>query len=582
MNPVENQVPNNLDLGRKAFNEENFEGAFVYYSKVIEEDPNNKVAFSNRSACSASQKNYDQALADALKCIDLDPNWYKGYSRRGLAEYYLEMYDEAEKSYRKSLSLHHTDSSMESLQLVLSSKESSVLGKRQNSANEDEPDLNLVKKVKTEVSIKRLLEFFVEFQKSQEESDTTIKSLEESPTELVETELFQNMTVTLKSKMDLFKAANQEVLNEIKVTSYEGFIFAVTQLLMSSVEKLEIRYREVKNNTRYAETATLNCKFACIIRFMSFFCGTPFKLFQKIKDYYNSGDHRLYTMFTHYIIYMVSISSEERSSGFYRFLLDMRETVNNPDFDKERLKINLSKELIEKIYKFCCSEVCKPFFDELLEHCRTIPKPTETYLKYQTWEDFSEKVLKPLIYEQLQDKIIVVPNDFHDGPQGETTYNLNIILSNEVKKQTNAVKRDAILLIITVHQICQLSRILLVDNGIYYRTDTPEKFSLSEVASKRENMIDPNEIGFYLEEKCIFFDYLLYLKLFEIPIMEALFILEESNWKEGKFKKFLEDIKEKKGINPHRKQKGAVTHNRHLTYQAMKKLNFIGSGCSFL
>jgi len=73
----------------------NFELAIEYFSKGIQNEPQNHVLYSNRSAAYLTIGKLEKSLEDANKCINIDPNFSKGYLRK--ANTFIEM-EELEKA----------------------------------------------------------------------------------------------------------------------------------------------------------------------------------------------------------------------------------------------------------------------------------------------------------------------------------------------------------------------------------------------------------------------------------------------------------------------------------------------------
>lgn len=80
-----------------------YEKALEMYDMAIKIAPEDKVHWSNRSACYINLLKYDKALEDANKCISLAPTWARGYQRKGQAEINLDQLEEAIASFKKGL-----------------------------------------------------------------------------------------------------------------------------------------------------------------------------------------------------------------------------------------------------------------------------------------------------------------------------------------------------------------------------------------------------------------------------------------------------------------------------------------------
>jgi len=95
--------------GNKEYANGNFSEAVKSYSKAIDEDPNNHLYFSNRSAAYAGLLNWEKALSDGSKCIQLKGDWAKGYFRKGLAEFEMKKYDASVNTLKQGLSVEPTN-----------------------------------------------------------------------------------------------------------------------------------------------------------------------------------------------------------------------------------------------------------------------------------------------------------------------------------------------------------------------------------------------------------------------------------------------------------------------------------------
>ncbi|VDO00103.1 unnamed protein product [Rodentolepis nana] len=98
--------------GNQFLQEGKFEDAINCYTSAIEQDPNNHVLYSNRSAAYAKLGKFEEALKDADECIKLNDSWAKGYTRRGAALEFLKRYSEAEGAYAKASQLDPNNESI--------------------------------------------------------------------------------------------------------------------------------------------------------------------------------------------------------------------------------------------------------------------------------------------------------------------------------------------------------------------------------------------------------------------------------------------------------------------------------------
>ncbi len=79
--------------------------ALEMYDMAVKLAPEDKVHWSNRSACYINLNQADKALEDANKCISIDLNWSRGYQRKGQAELKLEKYEDAIASFKRGLEI---------------------------------------------------------------------------------------------------------------------------------------------------------------------------------------------------------------------------------------------------------------------------------------------------------------------------------------------------------------------------------------------------------------------------------------------------------------------------------------------
>eukprot|EP00884_Botryococcus_braunii_P016908 jgi/Botrbrau1/3900/Bobra.0183s0121.1 len=73
------------EKGNEHFKAGRYAEATDCYSRALENDENNAVLYSNRSAAYLQLKEYTKALSDADTCLKLQPGWDKGHFRKGSA-----------------------------------------------------------------------------------------------------------------------------------------------------------------------------------------------------------------------------------------------------------------------------------------------------------------------------------------------------------------------------------------------------------------------------------------------------------------------------------------------------------------
>lgn len=82
-----------------------YDCAIINYSKYIELNPNNVVAYHNRGNAYANKGNYEQAIKDYNKAIELNPNYAEAYYGRGYVYNNKSDYEQAIKDYTKAIEL---------------------------------------------------------------------------------------------------------------------------------------------------------------------------------------------------------------------------------------------------------------------------------------------------------------------------------------------------------------------------------------------------------------------------------------------------------------------------------------------
>jgi stress-induced-phosphoprotein 1 len=84
------------------FKEGKYEEAIKTYSEILDEDPENHLILSNRSATYIKMEKYDESLIDAVKCTKLKPDYGKVWGRLGGALHGQGKYDDALVAYNKA------------------------------------------------------------------------------------------------------------------------------------------------------------------------------------------------------------------------------------------------------------------------------------------------------------------------------------------------------------------------------------------------------------------------------------------------------------------------------------------------
>jgi thioredoxin len=92
-------------LGNIQLQSGNFDLAIEYFTKGIEQEPNNHLLYSNRSVAYLTIHKEQESLKDAEKCIKLDPTFSKGYVRKANALIELENLELAKETLNQAIKL---------------------------------------------------------------------------------------------------------------------------------------------------------------------------------------------------------------------------------------------------------------------------------------------------------------------------------------------------------------------------------------------------------------------------------------------------------------------------------------------
>ena len=92
------------------FREGDFLRAESLYSSVLDIQPRNAKALSNRSAVYMKMDEFKKALKDADACTKADPSFPKGWARLGAALHALKHYEDAVNAYSKAQTLDQSNS----------------------------------------------------------------------------------------------------------------------------------------------------------------------------------------------------------------------------------------------------------------------------------------------------------------------------------------------------------------------------------------------------------------------------------------------------------------------------------------
>lgn len=95
-----------LERGMEYSRERNFRAAIEEYSKSIETNPNNPIAYNKRAEAYMELMEFDTLLDDCNSAILYDPNYAQAYNNRGFAYLLLGKYDDALKDLNRCLELN--------------------------------------------------------------------------------------------------------------------------------------------------------------------------------------------------------------------------------------------------------------------------------------------------------------------------------------------------------------------------------------------------------------------------------------------------------------------------------------------
>lgn len=94
-----------FDLGMRAFANKNYEQSVQFFTKYINQNPNDKVAYYNRGLANDYLNNFEWAIADYNKCLELDPQYVSAYVNRGYIYARQKKYDLAIRDYSNAIKI---------------------------------------------------------------------------------------------------------------------------------------------------------------------------------------------------------------------------------------------------------------------------------------------------------------------------------------------------------------------------------------------------------------------------------------------------------------------------------------------
>jgi tetratricopeptide (TPR) repeat protein len=105
--PTETTTNNDILLSAKTkYKDRDYLGALAEYTKAIQLDPQDALAFCCRGVAHYRLGDGYKAMADYNKAIEIDPNLAIGYYRRGFLHYVAKDYLSAIADYNKSIELN--------------------------------------------------------------------------------------------------------------------------------------------------------------------------------------------------------------------------------------------------------------------------------------------------------------------------------------------------------------------------------------------------------------------------------------------------------------------------------------------
>ena len=100
-----NQREVDLNLGFAFLQLGELEQSIVFFSEILQKNPDDFVALNNRASSFYLQKNYKDALVDVKKAMEIDPNYSLAYFTYGKILTDLREYDEALNQFNKCISI---------------------------------------------------------------------------------------------------------------------------------------------------------------------------------------------------------------------------------------------------------------------------------------------------------------------------------------------------------------------------------------------------------------------------------------------------------------------------------------------
>jgi len=94
-----------FDLGIFELKSRRYQAAIEAFSKAIEINPHDDMAYNHRGIAWSQKGDYDRAIADYTKAIDINPGYTNAYNHRGIAWTQKSDYDQAIADYTKAIDI---------------------------------------------------------------------------------------------------------------------------------------------------------------------------------------------------------------------------------------------------------------------------------------------------------------------------------------------------------------------------------------------------------------------------------------------------------------------------------------------
>jgi tetratricopeptide (TPR) repeat protein len=95
-----------MDRGIENVKANRYEEGLDYFNRVIEQDPDNPMAYYNRGYCYYSMKEYDKAVTEFDKAIELNPRDSVSYLYKGIIRYFQQDFQGSIELYNKALEIY--------------------------------------------------------------------------------------------------------------------------------------------------------------------------------------------------------------------------------------------------------------------------------------------------------------------------------------------------------------------------------------------------------------------------------------------------------------------------------------------